>query len=152
MSFSWELRTADGAAKPSAPHRRRSWVMMRVASRMIDLGMACDNGPPPKFPLWAVYGVSDFDVLGRPVGGRAEAYQAELHEILSWHGDPNRVGIPLHKLTTPLGWYVTTTECRAAIQAYDRARAAGIRHPRIFGTDLVPFLRIAAEANGFEVH
>ncbi len=151
MSFSWELRTTS-AAEPSASHRRRSWVMMRIASRMLDLGMACDNGPPPKFPLWAVYGVSDFDVLGRPIGGRAEAYEAELREILSWHGDPARAGIPLHKLTTPLGWHVTTVECRSAVRSYDRARAAGIRHPRIFGTELVPFLRTAAETGGFEVH
>ncbi len=151
MSFSWELR-GDGAGTGKGPHRRRSWVMMRIASRMLDLGMACDNGPPPKFPLWAVYGVSDFDVLGNPVGGRAEEYAAELRDILAWHGDPKSNGIPLHKLTTPLGWYVTVKECREAITAYDRARANGIRHPRIFGTDLIPFLRAAAEQNGFEVH
>jgi hypothetical protein len=151
MSFTWELR-GDGAARRNGPHRRRSWVMMRVAARMLDLAMACDNGPPPKFPLWAVYGVSDFDALGRPVGGQAEKYEAELRSILAWHGDPKNAGIPLHKLTTPLGWCVTPQECRAAIAAYDRARANGIRHPRIFGTDLVPFLRLAAEQNGFEVH
>jgi hypothetical protein len=151
MSFSWELR-GDGAARPNGPHRRRSWVMMRVAARMLDLNMACDNGPPPKFPLWAVYGVSDFDVLGRPVGGEAQEYESELRTILSWHGDAKNTGIPLHKLTTPLGWYVTPEECRAAVAAYDRARAGGIRHPRIFGTDLIPFLRVATEGDGFEVH
>ncbi|HEV3356807.1 MAG TPA: hypothetical protein VG247_08420 [Pseudonocardiaceae bacterium] len=151
MSFSWELR-GDGAARGKGPHRRRSWVMMRIAARMLDLGMATDNGPPPKFPLWAVYGVSDFDVLGRPVGGQAQEYETELRNILSWHGDPTTRGIPLHKLTTPLGWHVTTEECREAITAYDQARANGIRHPRIFGTDLIPFLRTAAEQHGFEVH
>lgn len=124
----------------------------RIAAAMVRLGMAVDTGPPPKFPLWAVYGVSDFDAVGRPVGGRADEYGAALSRILSAHGVSQEPGIPLHKLRTNLGWHVTADECGAAVRRYDRWLGGGEPGPATFGEDLVPFLRAAARHDGFEVH
>jgi hypothetical protein len=123
--------------------------MGRIISAMTALHMAVESGPPPRFPLWAVYGVSDFDSAGRPMGGRARDYEAELERILSRHGNTDEDGIPLHKLRTNLGWHITTQECRAALRALDKQPDDP---PTVFGTKLVPFLRAAAERDGFEVH
>jgi hypothetical protein len=140
---------AQGAALTLSFRPRR---MARIVAVMLDLGMAVDAGPPPKFPLWAVYGVSDFDRLGRPVGGRAREYERVLAGILSWHGDTLREGIPAHKLRTTLGWHVTADECAAALRRYDDWCAGGTVPPAVFGPDLIPFLRAATHQDGFEVH
>jgi hypothetical protein len=124
----------------------------RIVAAMARLGMVVDTGPPPKFPLWAVYGVSDFDAVGRPVGGRAGEYETALRRILSSHGRSSEPGIPLHKLRTNLGWHVTADECRAAVRRYDRWRGLDQPSPAAFGEDLMPFLRAAAARDGFEVH
>jgi hypothetical protein len=123
--------------------------MTRIVAAMISLGMVVDTGPPPKFPMWAVYGVSDFDSAGRPLGGHARDYEAALARILSHHGHTDEPGIPLHKLRTSLGWHVTADECTAALARFD---ARSDEPPAVFGVRLVPFLRAAAGGDGFEVH
>lgn len=123
--------------------------MGRIVTAMTGLGMVVDGGPPPRFPLWAVYGVSDFDSVGRPLGGRARDYEAALEKILSWHGNTDADGIPVHKLSSNLGWHVTADECAGALRCLDRR---GERPPSVFGTELLPFLRTAAGHDGFEVH
>lgn len=123
--------------------------MSRIVTAMTDLGMVVDGGPPPRFPLWAVYGVSDFDSVGRPLGGRARDYESALARILSWHGNTDADGIPVHKLSSNLGWHVTAAECQAAIRALHRH---GKEPPSVFGEELLPFLQGAAAHDGFEVH
>ena len=119
---------------------------------MTDLDMAVDAGPPPKFPLWAVYGVSDFDSVGRPLGGRARDYESELERILSWHGKTDAPGIPVHKLGSNLGWHVTAQECADAVRGLQRHLDQGGESPAVFGSQLVPFLHAAMTHDGFEVH
>jgi hypothetical protein len=126
--------------------------MARIVAAMTELRMTVDSGPPPRFPLWAVYGVSDFDSSGQPVGGQAKEYEHALWRILSWHGLTDEQGIPVHKLSSNLGWHVTADECRAALRAFDQWRDAGEPTPATFGDELIPFLRTAVELDGFEVH
>jgi hypothetical protein len=126
--------------------------MARIVAVMTELGMAIDGGPSPKFPMWAVYGVSDFDSVGRPLGGRAMDYEAALEQILSSHGHNDSDGIPLHKLRSNLGWHVTADECVAAVRCLDRWLAGHEEPPQGLGKKLIPFLREAAEGDGFEVH
>jgi hypothetical protein len=152
VRFELEMRTAGGNGPPPATVSYRPRRMSRIIAAMLALRMTVDGGPPPKFPLWAVYGVSDFDSAGRPLGGRAADYQAELATILSWHGHTDEVGIPVHKLRTNLGWHVTAAECAAAVLRYDEWSARGEPSPAVFGDHLIPFLRAAATADGFEVH
>jgi hypothetical protein len=123
--------------------------MGRIVNTMVELGMAVDGGPPPRFPLWAVYGVSDFDSVGRPLGGRARDYELALERILSWHGETEEEGIPVHKLSSNLGWHVTAEECAAAVSRFERC---GAQSPSVFGGKLLPFLRAAMMDDGFEVH
>lgn len=154
------MRPADGSTTPTALISYRPRRMARIVSTMVGLGMVVDTGPPPRFPLWAVYGVSDFDSVGRPLGGRAADYEAELARILRAHGTTDEPGIPVHKLRTNLGWQVTAPECVAAMRAYDRNRADDADHdadnaadePSVFGPNLLPFLRAAGVGDGFEVH
>jgi hypothetical protein len=151
MRFQLELRLSAGDEVSPAMVTFRHRRMARVVAAMSDLAMIVDGGPPPKFPLWAVYGVSDFDSSGRPVGGRALDYELALKRILSAHGPTEEKGIPLHKLRTNLGWHVTADECRAAIKSFD-ARQPGDPVPGVFGQELIPFLRAAMVRDGFEVH
>ncbi|HEY1573641.1 MAG TPA: hypothetical protein VGG05_20030 [Pseudonocardiaceae bacterium] len=149
MRYVWELRPVDGGTTPPADLRYRPRRLARIIAVMTTLGMVVDTGPPPKFPMWAVYGVSDFDSAGRPLGGRAEDYEAALARILSHHGRTDVPGIPLHKLRTSLGWHVTAAECAAAVAKFD---AWPGEPPAAFGSQLVPFLRAAGAGDGFEVH
>ena len=146
------MRPADGSGTPTTQISYRPRRMGRIVSTMMSLHMVVDTGPPPKFPLWAVYGVSDFDSAGRPVGGRATDYEAELARILSDHGRAPVPGIPVHKLRTNLGWHVTAGECVAAMLAYDTWHARDEDEPSVFGPNLLPFLRAAGLGDGFEVH
>lgn len=150
MRFQLEMRPVAGGTPATISYRPRR--MTRIIAAMGELGMTVDGGRPPRFPLWAVFGVSDFDSVGRPVGGRARDYEAELERILSWHGDTDEDGIPVHKLGSNLGWHVTAQECAAAVRRYDRWREQGRDVPQVFGGKLIPFLRAAMTADGFEVH
>lgn len=142
-----EMRAGGGVPSASLSFRPRR--MGRVVAAMGELGMVVDGGPPPRFPLWAVYGVSDFDSAGRPLGGRARDYEAELERILSWHGATLLEGIPVHKLSSNLGWHVTADECAAAVRAFE---GWGGERPSVFGERLMPFLRVGMGFDGFEVH
>jgi len=152
MRFQLELRLSAGDGVSPAMVSFRSRRMNRVVAVMTDLNMTVDGGPAPKFPLWAVYGVSDFDSTGRPVGGRAQEYESALRRILSAHGQTEDEGIPLHKLRTNLGWHVTADECRAAIKSYEASRQPDEPAPNAFGSKLIGFLRAAMVRDGFEVH
>lgn len=149
MRFQLELRLAAGEEVSPAMLTYRARRMARVVAAMTELKMTVDAGPPPKFPLWAVYGVSDFDSSGRPVGGRAQEYEAALGKILSAHGQTDEKGIPLHKLRSNLGWHVTADECRAAIKSLEAAEGPV---PNALSPELMGFLRAAMVRDGFEVH
>lgn len=149
MRFQLELRLTAGEEVSPAMLTYRPRRMTRVITAMTELKMVVDGGPPPKFPLWAVYGVSDFDSAGRPVGGRAQEYEIALQRILSAHGQTDDEGIPVHKLRTNLGWHVTADECRAAIKSLE---AADGPIPNALSSELVAFLRAAMVRDGFEVH
>jgi hypothetical protein len=145
------MRSADGGQPPATiSYRQRR--MSRIVTAMGELGMTVDGGRAPRFPLWAVFGVSDFDSTGHAVGGRAQDYEAELDRILSWHGQTDDDGIPVHKLRSNLGWHVTAQECAAAVRRYEQWCDQGRDVPSVFGDKLIPFLREAMTADGFEVH
>jgi hypothetical protein len=77
VRYHWELRPAEGetpATLSYRPHR-----VTRLIGALRSLGMAVDTGPPPRFPLWALYGVSDFDSAGRPLGERAAEVAADAY-------------------------------------------------------------------------
>jgi hypothetical protein len=147
VRYHWELRPAEGEAPTILSYRPHR--VTRLIAALRSLGMAVDTGPPPRFPLWALYGVSDFDSAGRPLGERAADYEAALARILRHHGHTDEPGIPIHKLRTNLGWHVTAAECRAAVDAF---QARQQDEPAVFGGRLLPFLRKAAAGDGFEVH
>jgi hypothetical protein len=149
MRFQLELRRSAGEALSPATVTFRPRRMARIVAAMLELKMVVDTGPPPRFPLWAVYGVSDFDSAGRPMGGRAQEYESALQRILSAHGQTEDEGIPLHKLRSNLGWHVTADECRAAIKTYDANRTSA---PAVLTPKLLTFLRTAMTHDGFEVH
>jgi hypothetical protein len=140
-----------GGGEPPVTIAYRPRRMVKLVAAMLNWQLAVDAGPAPKFPLWAVYGVSDFDSAGRPVGGRALDYETALARILSGHGRTDLPGIPVHKLSTNLGWHVTAGECAAALSCFDAGVAAG-QDATVFGKKLIPFLRAAAARDGFEVH
>ncbi|HEX4721744.1 MAG TPA: hypothetical protein VH333_04465 [Pseudonocardiaceae bacterium] len=152
MRFQLELRLAAGEEVSPAMITYRQRRMARVTAAMTDLKLTVDAGPPPKFPLWAVYGVSDFDSSGRPMGGRAQEYEAALRRILAAHGNTEEEGIPLHKLRSNLGWHVTADECRAAMKTFDAIRRPDEPVPGVLGPILIGFLRAAMVRDGFEVH
>jgi hypothetical protein len=152
VRFHLEMRSADGRGAPPAEVSFRTRRMTRIVAAMSELDMTIDAGPPPRFPLWAVYGVSDFDSAGQPIGGHAKEYEHALWRILSWHGPTDEEGIPVHKLGSNLGWHVTADECGAALRAFDRWRERGEPTPATFGDELIPFLREAVDLDGFEVH
>ncbi len=149
VRYEWEMRAGAGADPPAATLSFRPRRLTRVINTLVTFQMVVDGGRPPRFPLWAVYGVSDFDSAGRPLGGRAADYEAALERILSDHGHTDQPGIPLHKLRTNLGWHVTAVECAAAVRAFEIQGAAP---PAVFGPRLLPFLRSARAHDGFEVH
>jgi hypothetical protein len=146
------MRSADGGGTPTVRIGFRGRRMARIVAAMTELGMTVDGGPPPKFPMWAVYGVSDFDSAGHPLGGQATDYVAALDRILSGHGQTDQEGIPLHKLRTNLGWHVTAQECAAAVRSFDRWIQRGEPSPSVFGGKLIPLLRASMIGDGFEVH
>jgi hypothetical protein len=152
MRFQLELRPTAGEVVSPAMITFRLRRMARIVAVMTDLAMVVDGGPAPKFPLWAVYGVSDFDSSGRAMGGRAMEYELALRRILSAHGRTEDEGIPLHKLRTNLGWHVTADECRAAIKTFDACHRPSDPVPSVFGQELLTFLRTAMVHDGFEVH
>lgn len=152
MRFQLEMRLSAGEDVSPAMVAFRPRRMARIVAVMTERGMVVDTGPPPRFPLWAVYGVSDFDSAGRPVGGRAAEYETALRKILSAHGQTDGEGIPLHKLCTNLGWHVTADECRAAMKSFDAGRPPDEPVPNAFGPSLIVFLRNAMARDGFEVH
>lgn len=131
--------------------RRNIFGMHPTVEAMVELGMAfwSEHGPFPEYP-----GYEHFDAEDEPVTDEGREYAARVAKLLSWHGDdPQAQGIPSHKFTSNDGWHVTKQECEQALAAYDAAMAAGHVHPeRWFRDDLIPFLRHAAAADGFEVH
>lgn len=58
-----------------------------------------------------------------------------------------RPGIPLHKLSSNDGWWVTAAECRSALDIWERAGCPEFEEE--FRNDWIPFLQNAAKHGGF---
>lgn len=72
-------------------------------------------------------------------------------DVIAWlraTGD-ERPGIPLHKLCSNDGWWVTGAECRSALDIWERA---GSPMPEEFRDDWIPFLQAAAKNGGFRTY
>jgi hypothetical protein len=126
-------------------------VELRVM--LIQLGMGFDS-PMPEFPENDFLDRTDFRD-DEPLSERAKLYMQALERTLADHGtgDAEYVpGIPTHKLASSDAWLVTAQECAEALAAYDKAMQAGIPHPETFADDVIPFLRCAANYEGFRVH
>lgn len=76
---------------------------------------------------------------------------ATEEDLLAWLRSTadERPGIPLHKLCSNDGWWVTSAECQSALHIWERA---GMPMDEEFGDDWIPFLRSAAEHGGFRVY
>ncbi|SDP96383.1 hypothetical protein SAMN04487905_12020 [Actinopolyspora xinjiangensis] len=130
--------------------RRGVFGMLVTAQEMVRLGMAFTSDMPT-FPESGHLSEEEFTNQGEPVTEQARTYLAQLDETLSAHGGDG-AGIPLHKFGSNDGWHVTAVECADAVAAYDRARTAGTPHPNELEGDVVPFLRTAAQCDGFRVY
>lgn len=170
---------AEDAISGITYFHRNMWGMGELRPEMDRLGMLVTNyyfvsawtghpdGPYPPFPKYpgdehfAMETMDGFidgntgDTLtianrDEPKTADAINYIKELEKTLRWR--PEVSGIPIHKLCDNSGWIVTAEECQEALEAYDRWIAEGGGHPEAFGDDFIPFLRTAAERDGFEVH
>jgi hypothetical protein len=135
--------------------RRNIFGMFPTVEAMVGLGMAqwtdCGEFPSCPSPYETHVGYDENDQqLGLTDEGKRYLEAVEQHLVAHVGDQPV---IPSHKFTTNDGWHVTKDECTAALAAYDAAMAAGKPHPEDwFRSDLIPFLRLAAEFDGFEVH
>ena len=131
---------ADAALHPG---HGSMWELVEDA---VALGMAFHSAAPafPDDPGDEHVGFEGDREVGRTDVGRA--YVERKQAALSAHGG-DVAGIPAHKLRSNHGWHVTRAECLAALASYDKAAT----HPASFRDDLIPFLRCAAEHDGFEV-
>jgi hypothetical protein len=134
--------------------RRNIFGMFPTVEAMVDLGMAQwtdhDAFPPPPSPYETHV---DYDDNDQQIGltDEGKKYLEAVKQHLVAHVGDQPV-IPSHKFTSNDGWHVTKGECAEALKAYDAAMADGTDHPARFYDDLIPFLRLAAEHDGFEVH
>lgn len=83
-----------------------------------------------------------------PVSDEAKAYRVAVENHLKATYD-ERPGIPLHKFTSNDGWWVTKVECEWALKLWEKA---GRPWQQYFSDDLIPFLRVGAAYNGFQVY
>lgn len=74
--------------------------------------------------------------------------EQQLLDFLRATGD-ERPGIPLHKLSTNDGWWITDVECRSALDIWERAGSPMVDE---FRDDWVPFLQAAAKNGGFRTY
>lgn len=148
-----------GAAK-DAEHgylRRNIFGMHPTVEAMVSVGMAFWSPSPgwPKVPQPYEDHVRWDDKVEDevPVTAEGQAYLERVESARSTHGETRTPGIPSHKFTSNDGWHVTREECEQALAAYDQAvTAGGADHPKYLMDDVLPFLRCAAQHDGFEVH
>lgn len=138
--------------------RRNIWGIGRFCDALLDLGMGFDS-PTPEWPRdldnvkyedHVAYDEKLECEVGLTDRGRTHLRRTEL--VRSTHSECGTPGIPLFKFSSNDGWHVTVIECQQALTIYESAMAAGTPHPDAFHTDTIPFLRLAAEEDGFEVH
>jgi len=77
-----------------------------------------------------------------------EATDDEIVAHLKATGD-ERPGIPMHKLCSNDGWWVTAAECQSALGIWERA---GEPQLEAFGDDWIVFLQTAAKNSGFRTY
>lgn len=125
-----EASRACDAAEQSY-FRLNIWGMSRYRELMYELGMAYEDGEHPEWPKYEAYGVTQeqVEVIEYPEWAEdvtltdeqreaAEKYLAEQERVLSWHGQADTPGIPLHKFGSNDGWIVLPVECQAALGIY----------------------------------
>ena len=73
------------------------------------------------------------------------------HEVMWWlkTSRDESPGIPLHKLCSNDGWWVTVPECMSALAIWERAGTPQLHE---FGDDWIPFLRAAVKNGGFRTY
>lgn len=112
--------------------------MSELCDIMAEIGMIF--APAEQHPEWpdpGDYGTSwdDVEVIEDPEGFATEfaamsqsAYSAALsfrstnEDVMAWHGDPNKPGIPSHKFGSNDDWHVLPAEAEAAVKIYTRWR------------------------------
>jgi len=166
MGYDCYVRTAAGLEynDPKCYFRRSIFSGRPLAEALIALDMGYDPAAygleSPDFPDSDEYGVTyeewqdeNGDWQDGYKGERAAEYEQAAQAALSWHGVADIPGIPVHKVCTSNdGWHVTKLECQAALGIYRERIAAGAEHPAAFRDDFIPFLEVAAQHDGFEVH
>lgn len=157
MGYDMYVRTENGRVRDDDRYylRRNIWGGHHFAEALVSLGMGFKaTGTQPSWPEPDDFGVKYDDEQDAYVGDRAAEFKAAENAVLDWHGnDPDRPGIPVHKVCSSNdGWHVTKQECQQAVAAYELAMANGATHPQVFQDDVLPFLRLAAEHEGFETH
>jgi hypothetical protein len=77
-----------------------------------------------------------------------DADDDEIADFLKAARD-ERPGIPMHKLCSNDGWWVTAMECRTALDIWEQA---GMPAKEEFRDDWIPFLQQAAKHGGFRTY
>lgn len=125
--------------------------MGRYREAMADLGMAHWSDDPVT--------QGDWDNLPEWETDEDEAaYREAADKLTAQHGASDNPTIPLHKLSSNDGWFVTPDEIRAALEVWDAHDLDGLStetHSVIetdYWGEFIAWLRLAAEHDGFRVH
>ena len=130
--------------------------MMWMLDDLLKLKMAF-HAPPPAWPTPPFDSYEEHvgwsEEIERSVGitpeGREHVRRCEV--VRSTHSECGTPGIPTFKFSSNDGWHVTRDECAQALGLYHDAMLNGAQHPRSFGDDVVPFIRLGVDEDGFEV-
>lgn len=118
-----------------------------LRAALLDTRMGYEAVGKPTFPDWP--GDEHFDSRDySPVTEQGQQYRVAVQHTLRSTFD-ERPGIPLHKLCSNDGWWVTAAEVRSALAMWELAGQP--YHPGL-RDDVLPFLNKAAENGGFRVH
>ena len=96
--------------------------------------------------------LENLDIGYWPAGaGKSYPQGGDEADVMDWLRDTRdeRPGIPLHKLCSNDGWWVTAAECKSALQLWE---SLGSPVAEEFRDDWIPFLRAAAANGGFRTY
>ncbi|MEU6644341.1 hypothetical protein ABZ863_17550 [Saccharomonospora sp. NPDC046836] len=152
----------DWYARPANYLRLSVNRMTALCDALLRLGMAYDaasfeqdrDRPAFGLPRPQDYGLTATrDEYGDTVwsGRRHAEFESARQVALRRHVPESQPGIPLHKLSTALGWIVDGAECGSALDGYRAARSRDVGHPRAFGDHFITFLAACTAGTGFVV-
>ena len=136
MGYDLHVCDTDGEVLPTTYEddlyfRRNIWGMGPLRDDMTTIG----GGDAATMGYWPDYEPE------WPRDGTPEEFEVFLKAARD-----ERPGIPLHKLCSNDGWWVTAMECRTALDIWEQA---GMPEVESFRDDWISFLQTAAKHGGF---